>query len=193
DTQSLFFMRPLQSWGCRERRARKRINKSLRSHISAVKKCCQKNKNLRTSNTKTRRHEETLSRVMLPYASMALVLRSSSATRILAGVLAAAALAIPRPVVTGSRPETAAAFAAGRTEPALFECRWTDLPVRIDGKGDDAAWKAARVIERFALPWAGKGARAATRARLLWDRENLYFLAEMSDVDLYAEVRDDAP
>src|SRR4030095_11033971 len=49
-------MRPLQSWGCRERRARKRINKSLRSHISAVKKCCQKNKNLRSSNTKPRRN-----------------------------------------------------------------------------------------------------------------------------------------
>src|SRR4029450_11850534 len=47
-------MRPLQSWGCRERRARKRINKSLRSHISAVKKCCQKNKNLRSSNTRMR-------------------------------------------------------------------------------------------------------------------------------------------
>jgi glucose/arabinose dehydrogenase len=119
---------------------------------------------------------------MLPHASMALVLRSSSASRILAGVLAAAAVAVPRPVVTG------------RTEPAFFECRWTDRPVRIDGKGDDASWKAARVIERFALPWAGKGARAATRARLLWDRENLYFLAEMSDVDLYAEIqeRDDA-
>ncbi|MGV3724116.1 MAG: PQQ-dependent sugar dehydrogenase, partial [Actinomycetota bacterium] len=30
--------------------------------------------------------------------------------------------------------------------------------------------------------------RAATRTRLLWDRENLYFLAEMADRDLYAAV-----
>src|SRR5262245_53981042 len=120
---------------------------------------------------------------MLPHASMALVLCSSSTFRILAGVLAAAAFAVPRPVVTGS------------TEPGLFECRWTDGPVRIDGKGDEASWKTARVIERFAVPWAGKVARASTRARLLWDRENLYFLAEMSDVDLYTEAhgRDDAP
>jgi uncharacterized repeat protein (TIGR03806 family) len=78
--------------------------------------------------------------------------------------------------------------AAGPAEPGLFECRWTDLPVRIDAQGDDAAWKNAQVIDRFAIPGAGKPAGAATKARLLWDRENLYFLAEMEDADLYAEV-----
>ena len=77
---------------------------------------------------------------------------------------------------------------AAPTEPGLFECRWTDLPVRIDAQGDDAAWNGAQVIDRFAIPWAGKPASTATKARLLWDRENLYFLAEMEDADLYAEV-----
>ena len=77
---------------------------------------------------------------------------------------------------------------AGRAEPGPFECRWTDLPVQIDGQGNDAAWKGAQVIDRFAIPWAGKPASTATSARLLWDRENLYFLAEMEDVDIYAEV-----
>ncbi|HEU0007823.1 MAG TPA: carbohydrate-binding family 9-like protein, partial [Terriglobia bacterium] len=79
---------------------------------------------------------------------------------------------------------------AGPTEPSLFECRWTDLPVRIDAQGDDAAWKGAQVIDRFAIPWAGKPASTATSARLLWDRENLYFLAEMQDADIYAEVQE---
>ena len=30
----------------------------------------------------------------------------------------------------------------------------------------------------------------ATKARLLWDREYLYFAAEMDDSDLYADVKD---
>src|SRR5262245_33606296 len=76
------------------------------------------------------------------------------------------------------------------TDAGHFECRWTDLPVRIDGQGDDPAWKGAQVIERFAMPWAGKPATTTTKARLLWDRQNLYFLAEMEDPDLYAEVQE---
>src|SRR5881397_1963241 len=111
---------------------------------------------------------------------MTLALHTSSPARLLRRMLATAALLATCGVVPGGWPGAAAvAPAAGPTEPGLFECRWTDLPVRIDGRGDDAAWKGAQVIDRFALPWAGKPASTATRARLLWDRENLYFLAEM--------------
>lgn len=106
-------------------------------------------------------------------------------------MLATAALLATCVVVRGSWPGAAVVTPrAGPTEPGLFECRWTDLPVRIDGQGDDAAWKGAQVIERFASPWADKPASTATSARLLWDRENLYFLAEMQDADIYAEVRE---
>jgi hypothetical protein len=99
-------------------------------------------------------------------------------------VLLAACVVLPR-----SWPGAAAAPPiVSSTDSGLFECRWTDLPVRIDGHGDDAAWKEAQVIGRFAIPWAGKPASTATNARLLWDRENLYFIAEMQDGDLYAEV-----
>ncbi len=75
--------------------------------------------------------------------------------------------------------------------PTGFECRWTDTPITIDGKADEEAWKHAQVIDNFYLPWLGKNARAAktaTKAKLLWDRENLYFFAEMEDTDLYADV-----
>jgi glucose/arabinose dehydrogenase len=76
---------------------------------------------------------------------------------------------------------------------AEFECRFTDLPIKIDGKGNDEAWKHAQVIDNFYLPWLGAKARPAktkTSAKLLWDREYLYFFADMEDTDLYADVKD---
>ncbi|HEV3342282.1 MAG TPA: PQQ-dependent sugar dehydrogenase, partial [Pirellulales bacterium] len=75
--------------------------------------------------------------------------------------------------------------------PPEFECRWADGPIVIDGKADEEPWKKAQVIDQFSLPWLGEGARpakTATKARLLWDRENVYFFAEMDDADLYADV-----
>ena len=70
-----------------------------------------------------------------------------------------------------------------------FECRFTEVPIVIDGKCDDAAWEQAVVIDSFAIPWdeAAK-VRKATRARLLWDREHLYVAADMDDADLYADI-----
>jgi glucose/arabinose dehydrogenase len=87
----------------------------------------------------------------------------------------------------------AAGFGTAREDatPVVFECRWTEAPITIDGKLHEAAWKHAQVIDHFYLPWLGKNARAArtaTKARLLWDREYIYFAAEMEDTDLYADV-----
>jgi glucose/arabinose dehydrogenase len=73
-----------------------------------------------------------------------------------------------------------------------FECRWADTPIAIDGRADEPAWKHAQLIDHFYLPWLGKKARAAgtaTKARLLWDREYLYFFAEMQDSDLFADLK----
>src|SRR5262249_2195040 len=85
------------------------------------------------------------------------------------------------------------ALAAEQAAPAptVFECRWIDTPIKIDGKADEPAWKTAQVIDNFSVPWLGKKSRpaqTATKARLLWDRERLYFFADMDDSDLYADV-----
>src|SRR5262245_39576040 len=96
-----------------------------------------------------------------------------------APVLAVAALGLFALVLLGMRGGTSAdAARAFQPPPTQFECRWTDTPVTLDGKADEAAWKHAQLIDRFYLPWLGAKARAAhtaTKARLLWDREYLYF------------------
>jgi uncharacterized repeat protein (TIGR03806 family) len=97
-------------------------------------------------------------------------------------------------VQLGDRSETSAeAPKAFQAPPTEFECRWTDTPLTLDGKADEAAWKHAQIIDNFYLPWLGakaRAARTATKARLLWDREYLYFFADMEDADLYADVKE---
>ena len=72
-----------------------------------------------------------------------------------------------------------------------YDCRFTEDPVTIDGTPDDAAWKNAVTIDNFSMPWLGKNnepAAKATRAKILWDRENLYIAADLDDTDLYADI-----
>jgi len=75
--------------------------------------------------------------------------------------------------------------------PTEFECHWADTAITIDGKADEEAWKHAQVIDHFYLPWLkdkARPAKTATKAKLLWDHEYLYFFADMEDTDLYADV-----
>jgi uncharacterized repeat protein (TIGR03806 family) len=122
-------------------------------------------------------------------------MRRSHLLALLAGALVAAVVLAPG----GAHPRLAAAAEYPVPEPlkqkppTAFECRFTDTPVTIDGAADEAAWKAAEVIDAFHLPWLGDKARMArseTVAKLLWDREYLYFFADMDDGDLFADVKE---
>ena len=72
------------------------------------------------------------------------------------------------------------------------ECRWAPSPPVIDGKIDEAVWQRAQIVENFQSAWLPDPARrkppTATKARLLWDREYLYFSAEMEDTDVFAHI-----
>ncbi|MDB5310917.1 MAG: yliI 4 [Gemmataceae bacterium] len=100
----------------------------------------------------------------------------------------------PRPQLVGAAPaDHPAPPPLEKAPPAAFECRWADTPIVLDGVADEPAWKHAQVIDAFHLPWLGdkaRMARTATKARLLWDREYLYFFAEMEDTDLFAQVKE---
>lgn len=105
--------------------------------------------------------------------------------------LLASLLAIP--LVWCLRPSAAQDKKPWQPPPTAFECRFTEKPIQIDGKADEDAWKDAQLIDNFYVPWLGakaRPARTATRAKLLWDREYLYFFADMEDADLYADVKE---
>ncbi len=97
----------------------------------------------------------------------------------------------PPPSASATTRPATAPVAEPPVAEAPFECRWTDEPIAINGKGQEPAWGRAQVIDNFQIGWLSGEARkphTATKARLLWDREYLYFLAEMEDTDLYADV-----
>jgi hypothetical protein len=80
-----------------------------------------------------------------------------------------------------------------KAEPAVVrsaECRWAGGPIMIDGKLNEAAWQKAQVLKDFAVYWQSRPAKTATKARLLWDNDYLYFAAEMEDTDLYADIQE---
>jgi hypothetical protein len=82
-----------------------------------------------------------------------------------------------------------------KKEPALsvqrsVECRWRRGAINIDGNINEKAWDGAAEIKDFVVFWQKRKAKTATTARLLWDDRGLYFMAEMQDSDLYADVRE---
>ena len=96
-------------------------------------------------------------------------------------IVAAVALAVllSRTCLTAEQPQQS------------FECRWADDTITIDGKADEKNWQNSQLIDNFYLPWLqdkARPAKTATKARLLWDREYLYFFADMEDGDLYANI-----
>jgi uncharacterized repeat protein (TIGR03806 family) len=86
---------------------------------------------------------------------------------------------------------TAALLAQEKKDPPTFECRRATGPIEIDGKADEAAWQQAESIDKFGQSWLKENAKppkTATKARLLWDRDNLYFFAELEDHDLFGDI-----
>ena len=75
--------------------------------------------------------------------------------------------------------------------PKEYRCQFASSSIEIDGELSDSAWQNSAPATPFGIPWLGKNAapsKAQTKARLLWDREYLYFAAELEDRDLFADV-----
>jgi uncharacterized repeat protein (TIGR03806 family) len=120
--------------------------------------------------------------------------RAALAVSLLAG-LAAVILGTAggRSLSADAKPEHPIPEPLKAKPPSSFECRWADSPITLDGVADEPAWKNAQPISAFHLPWLGDKARlgrTATTAKLLWDREYLYFHCEMEDSDLFADIKE---
>jgi hypothetical protein len=66
-------------------------------------------------------------------------------------------------------------------------------PIKVDGKIDEAAWKAAPSTGPFVDTLSGNPTPLATEAKLLWDNQNLYIWIENVDSDIWSTLtkRDD--
>lgn len=63
---------------------------------------------------------------------------------------------------------------------------YTQAPIKIDGKLDEAGWKSAKAVDPFVFPWE-VGKNEGTRARLLWDDQYLYVSFVCDDSNISAE------
>jgi hypothetical protein len=98
-------------------------------------------------------------------------------------VLALGACADSGPAKPAAQPDGPAAVHKAECRPAVGK-------ITIDGVLDEAAWGKAQLLTDFSAYWLKRKAKTATKARLLWDDQNLYFAAEMEDADLYADVKE---
>lgn len=74
--------------------------------------------------------------------------------------------------------------------PLSYDCAYTNTPMTIDGRLDDAAWKTAPWTSDF-IDIQGSSMpkpRFRTRAKMLWDDQYLYIAAELDEPDVHATL-----
>lgn len=75
-------------------------------------------------------------------------------------------------------------------QPLRYECRRAATPINIDGRLDDAAWRAAKWTPAFVdiEGDAKPKPRYRTRAKMLWDDEYFYIAAELEEPHVWATL-----
>lgn len=64
----------------------------------------------------------------------------------------------------------------------------TAKPIKIDGKLDEPAWKTAPSTGAFVDTLSGNPSPLETTAKILWDKDNLYFAFENVDTDAWSQL-----
>ena len=75
--------------------------------------------------------------------------------------------------------------------PKNYVCYRADAPLSIDGKATENCWKQAEWTDDFADIEGDKKPipRFRTRAKMLWDNDNLYVFAELYEPDIWANLK----
>jgi hypothetical protein len=105
-------------------------------------------------------------------------------------VLLLVAVVVVAVVVAGCSDADPEAKTPGKDAVPRVKCHWRIDKIKIDGIRNEVAWDKAEVIDHFMVSWQNRKPKTATTARLLWDNDYLYFIAEMEDSDLYADVKE---
>jgi len=81
-------------------------------------------------------------------------------------------------------------FAGSPPAPREYTCLRTELPPKIDGQLNDAAWQRAKWSTEFVdiEGSARPKPRFRTRLKMLWDDQYLYVAAEMEEPDVWATL-----
>ncbi len=69
-------------------------------------------------------------------------------------------------------------------------CYRTATPLKVDGRLDEPAWRAAPWSEPFVDIEGERQPPLTTRVKVLWDDEFLYFGAELEEPDLWATLKE---
>src|SRR4051794_16712954 len=75
-------------------------------------------------------------------------------------------------------------------EPRGYVCVWARMPITIDGKLEDPAWKAVPWTADF-VDIEGKarpGPRLRTRVKMLWDDRAFYIAAELEEPHVWGTL-----
>ncbi len=89
-------------------------------------------------------------------------------------------------LVIGARPK--ARLGAVAKAPRTYVVHKTENPPVLDGKDDDAAWKAAAWTSLFVNSLNGQPVSYPTKAKILWDDKNLYVLFSCQDPDVWSTI-----
>lgn len=88
----------------------------------------------------------------------------------------------------------AADLVAADGEVPHYTVRRTSAKIVIDGRLNEADWKAASSVGEFQFPWWTAGKKEQTEAKLLWDDRYLYVSYRCDDAHIWAEhTKRDSP
>ena len=70
-----------------------------------------------------------------------------------------------------------------------YDCRFTNVPIVVDGAGDELAWQLASEVGSFTRFQHDNLAPVhRTMVKMLWDEENLYILVAVDDPDIWSTM-----
>jgi Carbohydrate family 9 binding domain-like len=121
---------------------------------------------------------------------LAFVLRCADLTFVIASLVMVLLIGVPRGADAQGPRRPAVDFEALTYAPRQVVCYRASTPLAIDGRPDEAAWRAVAWSEPFIDIEGDRKPRPPfrTRVKMLWDDEFFYFAAEMEEPHVWGTL-----